>query len=279
PWLTSFPEIFTVNGLINAEIADFTAIKIGDVNNSAETNDLQEEADTRRTTVPYIFETVNQKLEKDQTYSIPVYADELNTMLGFQFSLELDEDALDILSIEAGNIATFKLEHLGQNLLDRGVITGSWHTPNPLEITERATLFTINVIAKKNTSLIEVLKLNSSYTKAEAYNSALDIMDLVLAFSEEETATATLFQNSPNPFIETTTISFNLPESGKAILSIIDISGKEIFKTGGYYEAGYQEININKNDLPTTGLYFYQLQPEKGDRMIKKLVLTDRPED
>jgi type IX secretion system substrate protein/HYR domain-containing protein len=279
PWQTSFPEIFTINGLSGSEIADFTAIKIGDVNNSAETNDFQNGTDIRSTTVPFIFETVNQLLKKDQTYTIPVYADDLNTMLGFQFSLELDQDAIEVQSIEAGNVESFNIENLGINLLDRGVITGSWYTPNPLEITERAILFTINIVAKKNAPLIKVLKLNSSYTKAEAYDIDFTVMDLVLAFSEEVTATAKLFQNSPNPFIETSTIAFELPESGRTTFSIIDISGKVVFKNENYYEAGYHEIEIDKNNLPTTGLYFYQLQPVNGERIIKKLVLTDRPED
>src|SRR5690606_33233473 len=40
PWSTSFPEIFSVNGLSGDEIGNFVGVKIGDVNNSAIANNL-----------------------------------------------------------------------------------------------------------------------------------------------------------------------------------------------------------------------------------------------
>ncbi len=280
PWASSFPEIFTVNGLNSQEIADFVAVKIGDINHSAYTHDLVGEADTRNTkeTISYILETENLKLRKGHTYSIPIYADQINSILGFQFTMELASDALEITSLEQGNVPEFTLENLGQNLINQGVITGSWHSIQPLNIYDRAKLFTINIKANTNSELIKELKLNSSYTKAEAYNNDFDIMSLELAFSEDGKENI-LFQNSPNPFVETTTIGFKIMESGKTALSVYDISGKEILKIENYLEAGYNEVEISKNELPSTGLYFYQLEPANGNSIIKKLVLTDRPEE
>ena len=277
PWTTSFPEVFTVNGLETELTADFVAIKTGDVNNSAYTHDeLQEGSDTRGSSIPYIFETTNLAIQKTQTYSIPVYADDLNTMLGFQFSLDFDQEAIEIINIESGVLSS---ENLGLGFKEQGIITGSWHTASTLDIEERTILFTINVKAKKDSELVEVMKLNSTYTQAEAYNDELEILDLELAFAEEEKPIGTLYQNTPNPFSKNTKIAFNLVESGNTSLSIFDVSGKLVFKTESLMDAGYNEVEINKNDLSGAGIYFYQLEQAGGNNLVKKLVLTSRPQE
>jgi hypothetical protein len=80
-----------------------------------------------------------------------------------------------------------------------------------------------------------------------------------------------LSQNYPNPFNPSTTISFNLPESGKVTLKIYNIIGKEI-KTlvEGYREAGIHTFNFNAEGYPS-GMYFYSLSTN-GFTETKKML-------
>jgi hypothetical protein len=80
-----------------------------------------------------------------------------------------------------------------------------------------------------------------------------------------------LSQNYPNPFNPSTTISFNLPESGKVTLKIYNIIGKEI-KTlvEGYREAGIHTFNFNAEGYPS-GMYLYSLSTN-GFTETKKML-------
>jgi hypothetical protein len=85
-----------------------------------------------------------------------------------------------------------------------------------------------------------------------------------------------LNQNYPNPFNPSTTISFSLPESGKVILKIYNVIGKEI-KTlvDGYREAGIYTVNFNAESAVgglASGMYLYRLSTN-GFTETKKLLL------
>ena len=76
----------------------------------------------------------------------------------------------------------------------------------------------------------------------------------------KDAVTPELFQNKPNPFYSGTEISFYLPNDGKAELVIYDVTGKELKSVKGMFDAGYHEIEIERNELPSYGVYFYTLR-------------------
>lgn len=68
-----------------------------------------------------------------------------------------------------------------------------------------------------------------------------------------------LSQNYPNPFNPTTTINFNLPKSGKVVLKVFDVLGKEVtVLENGYKDSGRHSVNFDGSSL-SSGLYFYKL--------------------
>ncbi len=69
-----------------------------------------------------------------------------------------------------------------------------------------------------------------------------------------------LFQNYPNPFIDNTTIEYNLPEELFIEISLFDILGRKthiLFR--GNQSAGEHTLDVTLNNI-TTGMYFYKLQ-------------------
>ena len=81
-----------------------------------------------------------------------------------------------------------------------------------------------------------------------------------------------LYQNYPNPFNPSTTIHYEIPNSGLVTLKIYDVLGRESatlvneYKTIGKYDVKFNAANLS------SGVYFYQLR-EGNFTAVKKLLL------
>lgn len=91
-----------------------------------------------------------------------------------------------------------------------------------------------------------------------------------------ELAESKLFQNTPNPFNPTTSISYEIYSATKVILKIYSLEGKEIetlmddFQGPGTYRL---EFNTAKHPELSSGIYFYKLQTDRSSD-IKKMIFT-----
>ncbi|MBT3496573.1 MAG: T9SS type A sorting domain-containing protein, partial [Candidatus Marinimicrobia bacterium] len=90
--------------------------------------------------------------------------------------------------------------------------------------------------------------------------------------------TFALKQNYPNPFNPTTTIIFDIAQSGKASLKIYDLTGKEVLSLiDKNMDAGHYQFGLNASNL-SSGMYIYRLTSfsNKGKLLFnqsRKLVL------
>ena len=91
----------------------------------------------------------------------------------------------------------------------------------------------------------------------------------------ENTAKLTLLQNNPNPFSRETKISYLLPYSDEAKLTIFNILGKKEFVLKqGFKEAGSHNIVfINQNLSP--GYYYYRLETGTSAQTRKMLLIKN----
>ena len=81
-----------------------------------------------------------------------------------------------------------------------------------------------------------------------------------------------MYQNKPNPWNGQTVIGFDLPEAGDVLLTVFDVTGKEVVKITGTYKAGYNTIILTQKDIPTIGVLYYRL--ESGEYSAsKKMVM------
>ena len=99
----------------------------------------------------------------------------------------------------------------------------------------------------------EIIELYGNYTALDDdFNSGL-ITNYVL------------LQNYPNPFNPSTTISWQMPETGFVTLKIYDVLGREVTtllaeeKPAGEYEVEYTVAQDSSPEI-TSGVYFYQLK-------------------
>jgi hypothetical protein len=97
-------------------------------------------------------------------------------------------------------------------------------------------------------------------TKGLSRYDTLRVFDLPASVNDKNIPlTYSLSQNYPNPFNPTTTIRYQLPESGKVSLIIYDILGREVktlvneFKINGKYEVSFYASSL------ASGIYLYRL--------------------
>ncbi|MCX6149571.1 MAG: YCF48-related protein [Ignavibacteriales bacterium] len=87
-----------------------------------------------------------------------------------------------------------------------------------------------------------------------------------------------LFNNYPNPFNPTTTISYNLPSDGRVTIKVYDMLGREVktlvndYKNAGSYSVVWNSKDIYDNEV-SSGIYFYNIR-FKDQSYSKKMILV-----
>jgi hypothetical protein len=99
PFETAFPEYYFSGNLDTNDMqGNFVAIKIGDVNQTAIVNSLQAADD--RTEEVMTVTTKDQKVKIGELVSLDISSQTLKAMLGYQFTLNFDIDALDFVNMQ-----------------------------------------------------------------------------------------------------------------------------------------------------------------------------------
>lgn len=89
-----------------------------------------------------------------------------------------------------------------------------------------------------------------------------------------ESESSTLYQNSPNPYTNETTIGYNLNENvGSATLFIYNMTGKQL-RSYNIIERGASNITIEGGNL-SAGMYMYSLVADGCLIGTKQMLLTD----
>jgi hypothetical protein len=285
PFTQPFPEVYNINDFSgNMNGVDFVAIKVGDVNGNAAPNDFDAPAE-ERSGETLVLNVRDEALQAGQTQRVDFSVKNFRDIVGYQFTLRFDAELLDFQQVEMGELASLSETNFGFRLLDEGVLTTSWNDINPNNLADDAVLFSLVFSAKKNTSLSEALRISSDYTRAEAYFDNGELLDLALNFDGSSPIPHTSsLKISPNPFKETTVIGFTLPtpqapqapqgQAQEFTLRVFDAAGRLVKTQRGSFAAGYNELKINRQDLPMAGTYFFRLQTA-GEVATGKLVLVE----
>ena len=263
PW--PFKEVIDVNNLaISMMDENFIGVKIGDLSGDASANSLM--SATTRSNGLLTLTAEDVTFATGELVSVPVSATNFNSVAGYQFTL--DHAGLTLQSIDAGS-----LDVSDANVaVNDGQLTMSWSEATAVSSAE--VLFTLVFKSTSNGNLSNVLNLNSSVTKAEAYmGTSLDKADVVLAVGSTDVSTEfDLYQNSPNPFDAQTVIGFNLPVAGNATLRVYDVAGKTITSMTKSFAKGYNEIVLTKAQVGVEGVLYYEL--ESGDNVATKKMIV-----
>jgi hypothetical protein len=267
PLVEDFPQIVTVANIAQNLSLGFTAVKVGDVNNTYRPQTIV--APTPRSSNTLTFETEDKTLEAGKTYSIKLKSSDFKAS-DFQFTLGFAEGVATMKSVEAGNLPNMGNSNFA---VFKNAITTSWNGVSK-EVDVEA--MTLTFIANQNVKLSDVLTINSSITPSEAQNTEGPPLKIQLTFGNnvaKEAGEFALYQNRPNPMLNSTAIGFNLPKEGEATLTIYNIEGKAMKVVNSAFKAGYNEVMVEKETFQTSGVYYYRLETSEHSA-TKKMVVS-----
>jgi hypothetical protein len=263
----AYPEVVNINDLAGKVSANFTAIKMGDVNGNASASCAI--AAEVRGAKDLILSTDEQVLKAGQTYDVVIRAKDLPQVQGFQFTLQVGEQA-EILGL---NYGLMKAENFGL-FQNEGMLSASFNSVTKLA--DDVILFSLKLRANTASKLSEVLHLSSRRTHLEAYNQHNEVMGIQLNFTQASIDDrAVLHQNTPNPFADETQVGFYLPRADRAVLSIRDVKGALVYRVEGNYTKGNHQVLLKQEQLRVSGVLYYTLETSDFTA-TKKMILLNR---
>jgi len=213
------------------------------------------------------------------------------TTVGSEMTIPVSVDR----DVEAGavtlsfNYRNDLIEVLGTNFSDddmfinqkEGIFNIAWFNTTPLELNENATIAQIRVrVIAEIPAGTELFQLNANTELADA--NATPISDVNLKTIGVTTnkgivnGTELTTSNYPNPFSNTTTISYTLPENGKVKVDVYNSVGMLVTTlVDEYQESGLQNVTFNEN--VKSGVYFYSItvQGESNNySAVKRMIVV-----
>ncbi len=265
PW--PFVEVIHLDNVNSSMMSnDFIAVKIGDVNNTAAANFDSQVTENRSSTK---LQLVALSQTEDNVETIQITADNFEDILGMQTTFEIANKELE--SVEAGALAVTTANF---NTAVKNKLAFSWNTTDALSISKDEVLFTLVLRAKtNNTYNASLLTISSDITNTEAYNKDLEVMEINLRNGSNDAENPfEVYQNTPNPFSDNTSISFNLPERASVTLSFFDITGKVINEWTKEYNTGMNTVEITPSELNAKGVIYYRI--DTGSHTATKKMIS-----
>lgn len=290
PFQPPFPEIITIQNLEGSLWnKNFVSIKTGDVNNSANPANLGGgESGDRSFTDALIFRTEDIELVAGYEYTIPFMVSAEGSIAGFQFTFDFDENALDFIAVEPGALPLLSQNNFGTpDEIGASAVTVSWDNYTRQVLPQDKAIFTLKFVANSNALLSEVLSINSRYTQAEAYGvnfdapgsfqerNAFELLGVTLEFDQPADRRLQLYQNTPNPFQQSTTVGFYLPEATQVTFRIYDVYGKLLKTEEGSFSQGAHDIIFDLAGQPASGILLCEMAAEGFRRRTIKMIRTD----
>ncbi len=281
PFSAPIPESRVLTGVAGPLTnQNFFGIKMGDVNATADPVLHPGSADD------LVWLVSDQMLNAGQEMTAVFRASHFKDMGGFQFALHFDPAYLRLLAVEPVSDALGLSLEENFGLYDQaaGNIRCVWVDGLGQSVPEGSPVFTLRFkILQSGVLLRDVLSLSQKDLKAEAYTARQQKTGLRLLFTESTgtpgvpaaTAGVQLFQNRPNPFVQTTAVGFNLPAACEAQLRVLDATGRELFRLNKTYPAGYQEEILQLDPDVAPGLLYYELNTPFG-QLTRRMVVARR---
>ena len=259
---TSFTE-----SVENADTVDFVAVKIGDVNLSA-TYDVSNPHIEPRSSSLLVLGIDNERVPFGQTVRIPVYATQFESVIGFQYTMNLKGIVFE--GIEAGAIQMTE-DHVG--VLSGGHVTMSYASAEAVTIGKDEVLFTLIMTTEEEGSTVDMLTLTSDITMAESYDGMLRVGSITMTDRTAFEREIVLMQNEPNPFKTFTKVSFEMPVEAEATITVTDLTGKVIVTRELNAERGVNTVEFTREELGLSGVLFYTLTSGEFSATKKMIVV------
>jgi hypothetical protein len=257
PFLDSLQESYTqISPDLPVEEKTFVAIKMGDVDNSAQPDGFTQSDD--RTNQSAILEArvaghqSDLDVEMGSERTVDFRFDQVP--LAWQFTLETDGlEVVEILPKSEG----LTTDHFGV-FEDALTAVGM----------ETAGAFSVRFRARQPGRLDDMLRITNRITQAVGYTESGESMDLQLRFDSDKPLDINpldVRQNTPNPWLTETTIYFNVKEQDHVTLEVYDATGRLLHTQAGDFARGRNAFVLRRSQVPgATDTMYYTVTTSTG---------------
>ena len=261
---------------------DFTGVLMGDVNGSVIPSFTNGGGGGAESAEVLKFRLDERAVQAGETVIIPFKAVDFTNTQAYQMTIAFDPEVFELQDVQAGVLPGLTEGNFNTANLVDGLISTLWVGGKPSTFNDNETLFSLTFKALESVpTLSSVLHSSSDITEALAIDEAGNSISLDFEFVSSvatgevvESKTFALYQNQPNPFNAQTSISFRLPESGRATLRVFSVEGRLVKTVIGDFAEGINTFTFLKSDFGSNGVYYYELEtPKHSDR--KKMILID----
>jgi hypothetical protein len=131
----------------------------------------------------------------------------------------------------------------------------------------------LKISAVIGSAIVGVSESNNIMLRGNTVNSYFLITNKETNVNELKTIPTqfNLYQNYPNPFNPTTIIKYEIPVTGKVVLSVFNLLGQEVSELVNQNQsAGLYEVTLDARNF-SSGVYIYQLS--SGNHTVSKKLL------
>ena len=263
----AFPETYDIDALVSTMKADFIGVKTGDVNGSVVANALTNATTETRSENTWYLQASDKTVRAGEAVTVEIMVSEDTRLQGFQLGMAIDKVRDITLSSASINITE------DNYTVDRtGAVSISWNTINEIELSSGSNILELTIVPSVDGKLSDMISVQSegilSQTYVDndiAYNRADILWDSVKS-------DFTLYQNKPNPWTQSTDISFMIPVDGKVTINVRSVNGQLVKSIDGYYESGVHSVKLTNEDLIESGVYYYEMRYD-NQIVVEKMIL------
>lgn len=245
---------------------NFIAIKIGDVNNSADPLNLTGPGIEERSASDTLVLTAVQSFLPGNRVKIDLYP-ENKEILTIQYALKYDP----IKFVYDSLVPVFYADDpdFGWNGAKQGKVMTSWFSEStlPVSYNKDVPLYSLRLTRKSGVSLTDgILSLAPDVMPIEVM-AGFNIKIGLKLVHQTNTSKPTLLELDapvPNPFGNETRISGQMPGPGTAVLYIYDTSGRAIDQQRVFSETGLFNFVVGTETMASSGKYHYEVSTPYG---------------
>jgi hypothetical protein len=212
-----------------------------------------------------------------QEVNYPIQFSEGGRWGGFQFSLAINSELLELEDIQRSNLPDFFETNLNWNK-EKNVVHVSWNYSgvNVPFFEKNQLLFNLKLKAKKQGYFSEAVTFAKDGLSPEIYQPDATSGKINWTVLPNQINDFTTYSPYPNPFVEETNIPYTLDASTFGVLNVFDLTGKVVLQERRLMASGKGNWLISGNRLSHSGIYFYDIVTDSGHKSAGKIWLMQK---
>ena len=236
---------------------NFVAVKIGDLDYSYEPSGLMEEDPSQvgfRSSGNNEIVLQDKHLQQGEVFTVTLTQDQSNDWKGLDIQLRTEGLVLVNSEVSTKDVVVMTKN---EGIRVFGVATNQDWSTDIVSLTFRV---------QTSGWMSEFISLDQGRAVSDDQNIAVEMR------FEGQNYELEIFQNTPNPFVDATSIQFTLQSDAKYTMDFVDATGTKVFTLSGQGVSGMNNVNINRSDLNHSGVYVVRLSSNTATATMKMIV-------